>query len=134
MQAAIAAIPAKRLNDANPSSSKKPKLERSGSMPHLADALKGQVPEWALKNYPLNMKTPPSFPGGNMGVIRTPSNDVSRSRPSSAQSSIGSQQVNVDPDTVNDKGKKDSEKLDVDSMMDATTYGGVDLKVTKSNY
>ena len=130
--AMASSVPAKRFNDADPSASKKHKLERSSSNPYLDEVGRGQLPDWALKNN--------AFPGSNqMGnslisavkVGAMGSNPTSR--PSSAGSSLSvSQDIDLGgPAPTNSKANKDADstKLDVDSMMDATAYGGVDLKV-----
>jgi len=129
MQAlAMSSVPSKRSTNADPSANKRHKMEKSLSNPNLEDAGRGQLPQWAVNNK--------VFPNNPMAYsMMTSSSVVSNpsSRPSSAGSSTNlshEADLGLQP-SASQKGKKDtdSSKMDVDNMMDATAYGGVDLKV-----
>lgn len=131
MQAlAMSSVPSKRFTNTEPSASKRPKMEKSNSNPYMDAPGRGLLPDWAANNkpFPPNPMGRPLMASGSMSSLASnPS-----SRPSSAGSSINvSQEIDLGLVPANEKGKKDTDtsKLDVDSMMDATAYGGVDLKV-----
>jgi hypothetical protein len=106
-------------------------MEKSFNNPYLDDAGRGQLPDWAANNkaFPTNPAARPLISAGQSSIVSNHS-----SRPSSAGSSINvSQEIDLELEPVSQKGGKkdaDSSKMDVDSMMDATAYGGVDLKVS----
>ena len=125
MQAlAMLSVPSKRSTNSDPSANKRHKIEKSLSNPNLEDAGRGQLPQWAVNNkvFPNNPKAYSMMTSSS--VVSNPS-----SRPSSAGSSISvSHEADLGLQPASQKGKKDTE-MDVGSMMDATAYGGVDLKV-----
>jgi hypothetical protein len=126
----MSSVPSKRLTNADPSANKRPKMEKSFSNPYLEDAGRGLLPDWAANNkaFPINPAARSLISASQPSIVSNPS-----SRPSSAGSSINvSQEIDLGLEPVSQKGGKkdaDSSKMDVESMMDATAYGGVDLKV-----